>query len=71
MALDTRSGDRLGDLEKRLDAHIALTESNCARLDQNTAAIADLKVSMMQIDASLKEIAASMASHGQGDFTSS
>lgn len=70
MTPDTKAADRLSDLEKRMDAHTALAESNRASLEQNSAVISNLKFSMSHIDASLKELVvgvASLKSHEQGD----
>lgn len=73
MASDTCSTDRLSDMEKRMDHHAAIAETNRTQLDQNTTDISDLKFSISQIQSSLKDLAASvvaLAHTNQGDINS-
>lgn len=70
MALDTRSTDRLGELEKRMDAQTTTAAGDRARLEQSIMDISDLKFSMSRMENSLKDLVtgiASLAAQGQGD----
>lgn len=70
MVSETRANDRLSDLEKRVDGQTTMLENTCFRLEQNTTDISDVKFTMSQIQASLKELAtgvASLTAHAHGD----
>ena len=54
MAPETRSGDRIGEVENRLQTHVVAIEANRSQLEKNTAEMGEMKQMLLRIDSNLQ-----------------